>query len=90
MVRSEVASLCVWFTNVYTAGATAFFLFAGSERTVDYWQLCDKLFAVAAKAVNDDRLARQQSVRQFREEWEAALKRFGMMKGDGYGKVEVY
>ena len=59
-------------TNVYTVGATAFALFGGYNRTRDKWQLSDKLFEVAAKAVNDDRTQRQQSIRQLREEWDAA------------------
>ena len=54
-------------------GATAFALFGGYERTRDKWQLSEKLFAVAAKAVSDDRSQRQQSIKQFREEWEKIL-----------------
>lgn len=60
-------------TNVYTVGATAFALFGGYNRTRDKWQLSDKLFEVASKAVSDNRSQRQQSIRQLREEWEAAL-----------------
>ena len=60
-------------TNVYTLGATAFALFGGYHRTQDSWLLSDKLFQVAAKAVNDDRSQRKQTIRQFKEEWEAAL-----------------
>lgn len=63
-------------TNVYTVGATAFALFGGYNRTRDKWQLSDKLFEVAAKAVDDDRTQRQQSIRQLREEWEAAEKSY--------------
>lgn len=61
-------------TNVYTVGATAFALFGGYHRTVDKWQLDDKLFAVVEKAVSDDRSSRQQTIKQLREEWETALK----------------
>ena len=61
-------------TNVYTVGATAFALFGGYHRTIDKWQLDDKLFAVVEKAVSNDRSSRQQSIKQLREEWEAALK----------------
>lgn len=61
-------------TNVYTVGATAFALFGEYNRTMEKWQLSDKLFAVAKKAVSDDRSSRQQSIKQLREEWEAALK----------------
>lgn len=53
-----------------TLGATAFALFGGYERTMDRWELSERLFAVAAKAVSDDRAFRQQSIKQFREEWE--------------------
>lgn len=60
-------------TNVYTMGATAFALFGGYNRTRDKWQLSDRLFEVAAKAVSDDRNGRQQSIRQLKEEWEAAI-----------------
>lgn len=60
-------------TNVYTVGATAFALFGGYSRTMDRWQLNEKLFAVATKAVSDDKAYRQQSIKQFREEWETAL-----------------
>lgn len=60
-------------TNVYTIGATAFALFGSYERTMDKWELDEKLFSVAAKAVSDDRSARQQSIKQLRKEWEAVL-----------------
>ena len=56
-------------TNVYTVGATAFALFGEYNRTRDKWQLRDELFEVAAKAVSDDRTKRQQSIRQFIDEW---------------------
>ena len=61
-------------TNVYTLGATAFALFGGYNRTEDAWELSDKLFAVAAKAVREDCMQRQQSIKQFIKEWEAALQ----------------
>lgn len=60
-------------TNVYTVGATAFALFGEYNRTRDKWQLIDKLFEVATKAVSDDRSQRQQSIRQFIDEWEGAI-----------------
>ena len=60
-------------TNVYTLGATAFALFGEYNRTRDKWQLSDKLFEIATRAVSDDRIDRQQSIRQLIEEWEAAL-----------------
>ena len=60
-------------TNVYTAGAAAFALFGGYQRTRDNWELSGVLFETAAKAVSSDRALRQQSVRQFREEWEGGL-----------------
>ena len=60
-------------TNVYTLGATAFALFGEYNRTRVKWQLSDKLFEIATRAVSDDRINRQQSIRQLTEEWEAAL-----------------
>lgn len=62
-------------TNVYTVGAAAFALFGGYSRTRDKWQLGGRTFEVAAKAVNDDRMQRQQSICQLREEWETAIER---------------
>lgn len=56
-------------TNVYTLSATAFALFDEYNRTRDKWQLSDKLFEVAARAISDDRSQRQQSIRQFIDEW---------------------
>ena len=56
-------------TNVYTVGATAFALFGEYNRTREKWQLSDKLFEIAVKAVSDDRTKRQQSIRQFIDEW---------------------
>ncbi|MFG6378633.1 MAG: hypothetical protein K1W19_10025 [Lachnospiraceae bacterium] len=60
-------------TNVYTLGATAFAFFGEYNRTREKWKLGDKLFEVATRAVSDNRINRQQSIRQFTEEWEAAL-----------------
>lgn len=60
-------------TNVYTVGATAFALFGEYNRTRDKWQLSDMLFEVVTKAVSDNRAERQQSIRQLREVWEAAI-----------------
>ena len=60
-------------TNVYTVGATAFALLDEYNRTLDKWQLSDKLFEVVTKAVSDNRAERQQSIRQLREVWEAAI-----------------
>lgn len=57
-------------TNVYTLGATAFALFGTYNRTREKWQLNDKLFEAAARAVSDNPSNRQQSIRQFAEEWQ--------------------
>ena len=69
----EVGAVIDEITNVYTVGATAFALFGDYNRNRDRWQLSDKLFEVAAKAVSADRNGRQQSIRQLREEWEMAI-----------------
>ncbi len=47
-------------------------LFGEYNRTREKWQLSGKLFEIATRAVSDDRTKRQQSIRQFTEEWEAA------------------
>lgn len=60
-------------TNVYTAGALAFALFGGYERTRRTWTLSKSLFDVASRATADDRDARQQSIHEFITEWTAAL-----------------
>ena len=59
-------------TNVYTMGATAFALFADSDRTREAWTLNAARYDVAARAVSDERNRRQQSIRQLAEEWRAA------------------
>ena len=64
----EVGAVIDEITNVYAVGATAFALFGEYNRNRDRWQLSDKLFEVAAKAVSADRNGRQQSIRQLREE----------------------
>ncbi len=60
-------------TNVYTMGATAFALFGDErDRCIEKWKLSRELFDVAKRAVNDQRVLRQQSIRQLIEEWETA------------------
>ncbi|HML47858.1 MAG TPA: serine/threonine protein kinase, partial [Clostridia bacterium] len=59
-------------TTVYTMGATAFSLFASGDRSPEAWTLSPALYAVAKKAVGDERDGRQQSIRQLIDEWEAA------------------
>ena len=60
-------------SNVYAMGATAFVFFAEDDKNNrEKWTLCDKLYKVAKKAVNDERSERQQSIEQFISEWGAA------------------
>ena len=59
-------------TNVYTMGATAFCLFADSDRTLKKWPLSERLYTVVKRAVSDERDERQQSIWQLIEEWRAA------------------
>lgn len=61
-------------TNVYTAGAFAFALFGGYQRTYEAWSLDESLFHVVTKATANDRNARWQSMNQFIEEWESRMK----------------
>jgi serine/threonine-protein kinase len=59
-------------TTVYTMGATAFALLSEFNRSQEAWKLSDKSYTVVKKATSDNRAKRQQSVRQFIEEWKAA------------------
>ncbi|MDR1021293.1 MAG: hypothetical protein LBL73_11090 [Synergistaceae bacterium] len=59
-------------TNVYTMGATAFCLFANSDRSPEAWPLSPELYTVVKKAVSDGRGERQQSILQLIEEWRIA------------------
>ncbi len=55
---------------VYVMGAMAFALFGdGRDRTIEKWKLNKNSFAVALKAVSDERSRRQQSIEQFIEDW---------------------
>lgn len=60
-------------TNVYTAGAVAFALFGDYNRTYDKWSLSEALYLVVVKATNYNRGLRQQTIKQFIEEWEGAI-----------------
>lgn len=60
-------------TNVYTAGAFAFALFANYSRDIEAWPLSEELFHVVTRATADDRTVRQQSIRELMEEWERAM-----------------
>ena len=59
-------------TNVYTMGATAFCLFADSDRSPEKWPLSPAPYGVVKRAVSDERSERQQSISQLIEEWNAA------------------
>ena len=58
-------------TNVYTMGATAFCLFADSDRSPEAWPLSAGRYAVVMKAVSDERNDRQLSIEQLMTEWRA-------------------
>lgn len=49
-------------TNVYTLGAMAFALFSECDRGAEAWPLSPKLYAVAKKAVSEERSARYGSI----------------------------
>lgn len=61
-------------TNVYTLGAMAFALFADYERTEAAWPLSKRTYQAVAKAVNPHRELRQQSIRELKAQWEAAVE----------------
>jgi len=60
-------------TNVYTMGATAFVLFADSDRSLEAWPLKKALYNIVKRAVSDERSNRQQSIKQLMKEWKAAI-----------------
>jgi len=70
----ELGAVIDEVTNVYTMGAAAFALFASSGRSLEAWTLSPELYAVAKRAVSDDRDSRQRSIRQLIEEWNAAKR----------------
>lgn len=62
-------------TNVYTLGAAAFELLSAGNRTRACWALGEESYAVARKAIRDNRAGRQQSIAQFVSEWNACFER---------------
>ncbi len=60
-------------TNVYTAGAMAFALFGGDRRTRDAWVLSDAAYAVASRAVSEERELRYGSIAELLFEWEKSV-----------------
>lgn len=65
-------------------GATAFALFGDYNRTFEKWQLSERLYKVALKAVSNERNQRQQSIRKFIEEWNEAKEMSLKLKPVGY------
>ena len=61
-------------TMVYTMGATAFSIFSDHDRSFVAWPLGRPLYDIAAKATSDDRTMRQQSIREFMQEWHDTLE----------------
>ena len=60
-------------SNVYTMGAVAFYFFAEDDKfTREKWTLSNGLYEVAKKAINERRSGRQQTIKEFVEEWKAA------------------
>ena len=57
-------------TNVYTAGAMIFALLSDFDRSKDAWPLSEASYRVAARATENDRSARPQSLRELIDKWE--------------------
>ena len=72
----RIGGLVDEISNVYNMGATAFRLFCKDEceRSPEAWTLSPELYAVAKKAVSDERSQRQQSIQKLIEEWRAAKR----------------
>jgi len=62
-------------TMVYTMGAAAFSIFADYGRSLEKWELGDKTYLTAKRAVSDERDMRQRSIDQFMREWDEGLGR---------------
>lgn len=57
-------------TNVYTMGATAFNLIGGElDRSFSKWEANERLYKVACKAVDRERMNRYATVKEFFEAW---------------------
>jgi len=60
-------------SNVYTMGATAFYFFAEDDKdSRAKWTLSDELYAVAKKAISEQRSLRQQTIKALIHDWKAA------------------
>ena len=63
-------------SNVYAMGGMAFIFFAQDDKySREKWELSDKLYEVAKKAVSEPRSERQQTIRNLIDEWKAAAGR---------------
>lgn len=58
-------------TNVFLLGQIAFALFSDSNHSKEAWPLNKKLYNVLQKAISNDRIERQQSIKQLIDEWRA-------------------
>ena len=57
-------------SNVFLMGAAAFCLFGGEmDRSLNKWNLSERLYNVAAKAVSLDKKDRYQSIGEYMEAW---------------------
>jgi serine/threonine-protein kinase len=70
---AECGAIIDEISNVFTMGATAFVFFADDDKsTHEKWELNDKLYGVAHKAINELRNQRQQTIRDYIKEWKEA------------------
>jgi len=60
-------------SNVYTMGAIAFYFFAEDDKNSrEKWTLSDELYAVAKKAISEQRSGRQQTIAEYISDWQIA------------------
>jgi len=72
--ESRAAAVIDEISNVYTMGATAFYFFAENDRASrEKWALSEKLYEVAKKAVNEPRSLRQQTIKEFINDWKTTI-----------------
>lgn len=62
-------------TNVYTMGATAFYMLGGTrDRSPGLWEAGEELYRLALRAVSPERSHRQASVRELLDAWTSLLR----------------
>ena len=79
VISSSLPALLPSSTTAIRQTLSLFALFGEYHRTREKWQLGDKLFEIATRAVSNDRTKRQQSIRHFTKEWKGEAVRYAKL-----------